>query len=710
VGDHANAVSDRPTMARWMVWQTRERTLGEEELRRWEARPLLGAALHAALVVVPLLLGIGVGLLVRDVLPERWALGIPPWVVAGVAGMVVVWAVQPVTRRLLPLSWLLKLGMLFPGRAPTRFKIARQAGRLQDLERRITTAATDTDEQAAQRSAELILSLVTALTAHDRRTRGHAERTRVFTDLLSEELGLPREDRDKLRWASLLHDIGKLEVSHRLLNKPGRPTTHEWQQLRRHPEAGDQLIAPLRGWLGEWADTVLHHHERWDGAGYPAGLAGEQIALGARIVAVADVYDVMTAVRSYKRPSSAAAAREELVRCSGSQFDPAVVRAFLSIPLPRLRWALGPLAWVAQLPGVRETAHVGAGVQVGAHKVAATAPGAVGAAVAATGLVAGAKMTSPPPPVTAAEGLTSETTTVRVEAVDDPDGREVLDERARHLLRSAGAHAAQAPDGDRASAGGATAGGSTTADDASGPAAQQPSSRTPGSSPRDTSGGTDAGPARNDEGSSSSGNDAGTARDDDRPETGSDGSPDPDRPDEGTGARSEPPAEEDTATAPVAAGDPTSREDCFTGGWESYGFRNQGQCVAFVETGNDSRTGDDLSEERAGQGAGEAAPGNDEDAPGDGVPAQRRPDEPTGEDDRASDARPDGHADPHDEVADQAGDVPLEELAEEPSEHAEEPAEQEEQPEGLADEPAEPAELAEDLAEEPAELAEQPLP
>jgi hypothetical protein len=549
--------------------------LGEDELRRWEARPLLGAALHAALVVIPLLLGIGVGLAVRDALPEGWTFGIPPWVIAGIAGMVVVWAVQPLTRRLIPLSWLLKLGMLFPGRAPTRFKIARQAGRLQDLERRITAAATDTDEQAAQRSAELILSLVTALTAHDRRTRGHAERTRVFTDLLSEELGLPREDRDKLRWASLLHDIGKLEVSHRLLNKPGRPTTHEWQQLRRHPEAGDQLIAPLRGWLGEWADTVLHHHERWDGAGYPAGLAGEQIALGARIVAVADVYDVMTAVRSYKRPSSAAAARAELVRCSGSQFDPGVVRAFLSIPLPRLRWALGPLAWVAQLPGIRETAHVGAGVHVGAHHVAATAPGAVGAAVAATGLVVGTKMTPPPPPVTIADGLHSEPATVRVEALADPAGPEVTDESAREALRSAIAHAAEtAADRDRTASGDATTVSGPTPVDTSEPTSQPSGGAEPDASTGGTSGGADAG-TRRDGARSGSGSTGGSA--------GGEAA-------RSKHPRSERPAKEDTsAQQPVASGDPADRRDCFRDGWEAFGFRNQGQCVSFVETGRDSR-------------------------------------------------------------------------------------------------------------------------
>jgi hypothetical protein len=548
---------------------------------------MLGAALHAALVAVPLIFGTGVGLVVRELLPDRWAFALPPWVVAGAVGMVAVWSLQPLTRRLIPLSWLLKLGMLFPGRAPTRFRIARQAGRLQDLEARLAASSSATDEDATQRSAELILALVTALTAHDRRTRGHAERTRVFTDLLSEELGLPQEDRDKLRWAALLHDIGKLEVPERLLNKPGRPTTHEWEQLRRHPETGDRLVAPLRAWLGEWADTVLHHHERWDGGGYPAGLAGEQIALGARIVAVADVYDVMTAVRSYKRPSSAAAAREELVACAGSQFDPAVVRAFLSIPLPRLRWALGPLAWVAQLPGVREGAHTGVGVQVGAQQAAAAAPGAVGAAAAATGLMVGAKV-APPPTEIVVETVTSEEAgPSTVQVVADPDELHLAardHERAREVL-----------DGvvQRVAANGSTsllAGGADgpEADDAGASAAPGRPAPPPGAA-------SDAARWEHRSGAPGQGTEVAEAgRSDDpsdeaRRPAGRDraASPEPRAPQRPPGH-----AKREAEGAPSPTSTPAEKQDCFDGGWEAYGFENQGLCVRLVETGKDARDRD----------------------------------------------------------------------------------------------------------------------
>src|SRR5207248_9937661 len=118
----------------------------------------------------------------------------------------------------------------------------------------------------------------------------------------------------------------------------GRPDAAACPVLHSVPEEGAKLAAPLRAWLGEWADTIEQHHERWDGLGYPHGLRGEQISRGARIVAVADSFEVMTATRSYKRPMDVKAARQELTDGAGTQFDPAMVRAFLNISLGRMRW------------------------------------------------------------------------------------------------------------------------------------------------------------------------------------------------------------------------------------------------------------------------------------------------------------------------------------------------------------------------------------
>jgi hypothetical protein len=135
-------------------------------------------------------------------------------------------------------------------------------------------------------------------------------------------------------------------VPRAILAKRGEPTDEEWAFLREHPAAGARLAAPLRDWLGEWGDAIEQHHERWDGRGYPRGLAGTEISLAARIVAVADVFDVITSSRTYKEPSTPSAARMEITRCAGSQFDPDVVRAFLAISVRRGRLA-GALAWVA---------------------------------------------------------------------------------------------------------------------------------------------------------------------------------------------------------------------------------------------------------------------------------------------------------------------------------------------------------------------------
>jgi HD-GYP domain-containing protein (c-di-GMP phosphodiesterase class II) len=141
---------------------------------------------------------------------------------------------------------------------------------------------------------------------------------RAFTDLLAGQLKVPEEDRERLRWAALLHDVGKLEVPARILNKPGKPEPSEWERLKAHPAAGAAVAAPLLPWLGPWGAAIVEHHERFDGTGYPAGVSGEGISLGGRIVTVADSFEVMTAARSYKKPMSVPAARRELAACAAA--------------------------------------------------------------------------------------------------------------------------------------------------------------------------------------------------------------------------------------------------------------------------------------------------------------------------------------------------------------------------------------------------------
>ncbi len=267
--------------------------------------------------------------------------------------------VERQARRLLPLATLYKLTLLFPDRAPSRFKVALRAGTVRHLEERLEQGRREGVGQDPSRAAANILVLAAALSRHDRRTRGHSERVRGFTDLIAEEMHLPPQERDRLRWAALLHDIGKVRINPEILNKNGSLNAEEWSVIHRHPADGARMAAPLRPWLGPWMDAIEQHHERWDGAGYPQGLSGAEISTSARIVAVADAFEVMTAPRSYRRPLGPAAARDELARCAGSHFDPAVVRAFLNVSIGRLRWVMAPVAWLADLPLVRPVAQAG---------------------------------------------------------------------------------------------------------------------------------------------------------------------------------------------------------------------------------------------------------------------------------------------------------------------------------------------------------------
>ncbi|MFZ4811597.1 MAG: HD-GYP domain-containing protein, partial [Ilumatobacteraceae bacterium] len=361
----------------------------ETSEQRWQHRPGAARLLRWAIRLVPFFSATGVAIALSLVLPppDGFLMTAGRLVLVAGAATVTMRLVERAMRRALPLASLLELTLIFPDQAPSRLKMAMRAASSTELSELLDRyQRTGAHEPAA--AAERLLELVGALSRHDRITRGHSERVRAYAQMIGEELGFTGEQLDKLRWAALIHDIGKLHIDAKILNKPGALTKEELQIIKSHPERGAELAAPLAGWLGDSVLAVVEHHEKWDGTGYPRGLSGHSISQVARIVAVADVFDVMTSARSYKAPRPAAEARAELARCAGTHFDPVVVRAFLAISVGRLRKVMGPLSWLAASPLLARPAL--ASSNVSGSGTGATASGSAGATAGAGGAVGGA--------------------------------------------------------------------------------------------------------------------------------------------------------------------------------------------------------------------------------------------------------------------------------------------------------------------------------
>ncbi len=187
-------------------------------------------------------------------------------------------------------------------------------------------------EIALEKNHENLLeALMGALTMRDVETEGHSERVTAYTMGIANRLNIRDEDLYHIERGALLHDIGKIGIPDRILHKPGILTDEEWVEMRQHPNIGFKMCQNIK-LPEESARIVLHHHEGWNGSGYPLGLRKEEIPFGARIFALADTLDAMTTRRPYREALSVSAAYEEISRCSGTQFDPEIVSVFLSIP------------------------------------------------------------------------------------------------------------------------------------------------------------------------------------------------------------------------------------------------------------------------------------------------------------------------------------------------------------------------------------------
>lgn len=269
-----------------------------------ERQGLTGATLHQ---FIPILEGeavVGVVEVVRDLDPQ-------------VRAFAILLAAVSVTVVLVFAGLFLALRHLF--RASTE-QISRQsralAGAVQELQ--ATYDAT-------------LRAISAALDLRDTETEGHAVRVAAYAARIARQMGLQGEVLADVVRGALLHDVGKIGVPDHILRKPGPLTPEEWVEMRKHPEIGYRMLKDIP-FLRSALPVVLYHHERYDGTGYPCGLKGEEIPLAARIFAVADALDAMTSDRPYRKARSFAEARVEIRRMSGSQFDPQVVRAFLSIP------------------------------------------------------------------------------------------------------------------------------------------------------------------------------------------------------------------------------------------------------------------------------------------------------------------------------------------------------------------------------------------
>jgi ribonuclease P protein subunit RPR2 len=229
-----------------------------------------------------------------------------------------------------------------------RAQLLRFAEDVRDLYRQERQRARDLRRVLRELNDSYISTMETLahmVEAKDSDTRRHLERTSELALALARLIDPELAQRPQVAQGFLLHDIGKVGIPEGILTKPGPLYASEWAQMRTHPLIGAQIVSRIR-FLGDAVDVIRHHHEKFDGSGYPQGLRGEEIPLSARIFSVADAFDAMTSDRPYRTAMPAEDAIEEIVRCSGAHFDPEVVEPFLV-----LAEELAPMTLDRPLPG-----------------------------------------------------------------------------------------------------------------------------------------------------------------------------------------------------------------------------------------------------------------------------------------------------------------------------------------------------------------------
>ncbi|HEX2709577.1 MAG TPA: HD domain-containing phosphohydrolase [Candidatus Deferrimicrobium sp.] len=210
------------------------------------------------------------------------------------------------------------------------------ARRKKDLERQLDDYRANLEEKVKEQTdiinsmyVRSIDAMIKALEAKDFYTRGHSQRVTLYSMAIAAELGVAGQELEDLHRASVLHDLGKIGVREAVLNKPGKLTEEEFAEIVRHPETAVRILEPIP-FFHPLLPAILHHHERFDGKGYPSRLAGKNIPLASRIMSIADTFDAMTSTRAYREALPVADAIAEIRRCSGTQFDPDIVPAFLA--------------------------------------------------------------------------------------------------------------------------------------------------------------------------------------------------------------------------------------------------------------------------------------------------------------------------------------------------------------------------------------------